>query len=99
MISDDKAKEVLKEIYNSLKSYNQRVCLGVLKTFGSIKSEGLLSFPQKGVTLAIDIQNKGKKTLDLLNELDSIVIKSGGRIYPAKDARMSKESFNLSFLY
>ena len=27
VISDDKAKEVLKEIYNSLKSYNQRVCL------------------------------------------------------------------------
>ena len=47
VVSDDKAKGVLNEIYNSLKSYNQRVCLGVLKTFGSIKSGGLLSFPQK----------------------------------------------------
>ena len=35
----------------------------------------------------------GEKTLRLLNELDKIVLQSGGTVYPAKDAQMTPEVF------
>jgi FAD/FMN-containing dehydrogenase len=65
----------------------------VLKTFGSVRSPGMLSFPRPGLTLALDFAYAGEKTLKLLNGLDEIVLQSGGVVYPAKDARMSAEHF------
>ena len=37
-----------------------------------------------------------KKTFNLINELDEITVKFGGRFYLAKDSRMSAEIFNKS---
>ncbi|HKF36901.1 MAG TPA: FAD-binding protein, partial [Ktedonobacteraceae bacterium] len=71
--------------------------LTVLKTFGAIQSPGMLSFPRPGLTLALDFAYGGSKTLKLLEELDSIVLQSGGAVYPAKDARMSAASFQAFF--
>jgi FAD/FMN-containing dehydrogenase len=45
----------------------------------------------------LDIPNEGKKTLRVLERLDEKVVEAGGRVYPAKDARMSKESFQHYF--
>ncbi len=56
--------------------------LGVIKRFGSIASPGLLSFPRPGLTLAIDFSFRGKRTLDLLDELDREVRDAGGRGLP-----------------
>jgi hypothetical protein len=67
--------------------------LAVLKTFGNREPVGMLSFPQPGVTLAVDFPNLGQRTLDLFNRLDTIVRQAGGRIYMAKDARMPRELF------
>ncbi|RME50329.1 MAG: FAD-binding oxidoreductase [Caldilineae bacterium] len=67
--------------------------LNVFKTFGDVPSPGMLSFPRKGVTLAIDFPNQGQPTFDLQEEIDRIVRDNGGAVYPAKDARMSAESF------
>lgn len=71
--------------------------LTVIKTFGKINSPGILSFPRRGVTLTLDVPNEGKKTLRVLEQLDERVVEAGGRVYPAKDARMSKESFKNYF--
>ncbi|MHB2040073.1 MAG: FAD-binding oxidoreductase [Acidiferrobacteraceae bacterium] len=71
--------------------------LSVLKTFGTVPSPGLLSFPRAGTTLALDFPNRGKRTLRLLDRLDGIVGDEGGRVYPAKDARMSGDSFRRYF--
>ena len=90
--------EIFKELVSIINSYNQKPVLGVLKTFGEIESIGMLSFPTEGVTLAIDFPNKGITTLKMLDYLDSIIIEAGGRLYPAKDARMNKETFQKSFL-
>lgn len=71
--------------------------LAVLKVFGSLASPGLISFPRPGVTLAMDFPNRGQKTLDFLEKLDGIVRVAGGSVYPAKDARMSAQSFQNYF--
>jgi hypothetical protein len=71
--------------------------LAVLKTFGNRQSLGMLSFPQPGVTLALDFPNKGERTLNLLGKLDAIVREAGGRIYPAKDARMPRDLFEAGY--
>jgi L-gulonolactone oxidase len=71
--------------------------LAVLKTFGPRVSPGLLSFPREGVTLALDFPNRGQATLDLLAGLDAIVLDAGGRLYPAKDGRMSAKMFQAGY--
>lgn len=53
----------------------------------------MLSFPIEGITLAIDFKMVGEKLLLILNKCDEIVVNAGGRLYPAKDARMSPDHF------
>jgi len=83
----------LQEILKLIAKTGLASFLAVLKTFGSVQSPGLLSFPREGVTLALDFPNQGEKTLKLFRELDRIVRQSGGALYPAKDATMSSEDF------
>ncbi len=71
--------------------------LAVLKTFGQRQSLGMLSFPQPGVTLALDFPNRGAPTLRLFERLDAIVREAGGRIYMAKDARMPRALFEAGY--
>jgi len=71
--------------------------LSVLKLFGDKPSPGLMSFPMPGATLALDFPLMGGKTLALLARLDAVVAEAGGRVYPAKDARMPGSLFRQSF--
>ncbi len=71
--------------------------LAVLKTFGQRASVGMLSFATPGVTLALDFPNEGERTLKLFASLDAIVREGGGRLYPAKDARMPRELFEAGY--
>lgn len=71
--------------------------LVVLKEFGNIRPEGMMSFPMPGITLAVDFPNSGPKLFSLFKDLDNIVAESGGRIYPAKDARMSSYMFRATY--
>jgi hypothetical protein len=45
----------------------------------------------------LDFPNRGMETLQLLDRLDAIVGEAGGRIYLAKDARMSREMFESGY--
>ena len=71
--------------------------LAVLKTFGSLPSPGIMSFPRPGATLALDFPNRGEKTLALMGRLDAIVREAGGALYPAKDGRMPADMFRRSY--
>jgi FAD/FMN-containing dehydrogenase len=85
--------QVFREILNRISLSRQGSFLVVLKKFGAIRSPGLMSFPRAGLTLALDFPNRGQATLDLLDDLDRLVREAGGAVYPAKDARMSPDSF------
>ena len=71
--------------------------LAVLKDFGANPPVGMLSFPMEGTTLALDFRNLGEPTLKLMADLDRIVLQAGGRLYPAKDGRISPEMFEAGF--
>jgi FAD/FMN-containing dehydrogenase len=71
--------------------------LAVLKQFGNLESDGLLSFPREGLTLAVDFPNRGARLERLFRELDAIVAQAGGRLYPAKDGRMSGDLFRSGY--
>lgn len=68
--------------------------LAVLKVFG--KQDSLISFPMEGYTLALDFPVR-KGLFEFLDELDSIVLQYGGRLYLSKDARMKQEVFWQSY--
>ncbi|TMC61741.1 MAG: FAD-binding oxidoreductase [Chloroflexota bacterium] len=87
----------MREIIGRIRRSGEGSFLTVLKTFGTIRSPGMLSFPRPGITLALDFAYGGQKTLQLLDELDKVVRQSGGAVYPAKDARMSAENFQAFF--
>jgi len=80
------------EIFSTVVRSGLASFVSVMKTMGSIPSRGLMSFPGEGVTLALDFPNV-PRSFALLTELDELVKRAGGRIYPAKDARMSPSHF------
>ena len=65
--------------------------------FGEILSPGLLSFPRKGTTLALDLPNRGDSTRRLLGAMTDVVMQAGGRLYPAKDATMTADVFQAGY--
>ena len=97
VIPKNESYPAITELLQEIAKVRQGSFLAVLKTFGDKKSPGMLSFPMAGCTLALDFPNLGEKTINLFNRMDSIVKEAHGRIYPAKDARMSKAMFEASF--
>lgn len=93
VIPEADAEAVTKQALGAIAKAGCGSFLAVLKTFGDVPSPGLLSFPMKGTTLALDFPNRGATTLSLLDKLDAIVREAGGRLYPAKDGRIPPAMF------
>lgn len=91
------AQDAVAQMLRAIRLSKSGSFLTVLKSFGAQASLGMLSFPEPGVTLAIDFPNQGRKTLKLFEQLDSILKEAGGRIYLAKDARMSRPLFEATY--
>ena len=84
----DEASHLVKLTLEKLAEHKIPSFLSVLKRFGP-QGEGLLSFPSKGWTLAVDIPAGVDGLGELLDELDEKVVTAGGRLYFAKDSRMN----------
>ncbi len=63
--------------------------LAVLKAFGDVPSPGMMSFPKPGITLALDFPIRPDVSFALFDRLAEMTYEFGGRLYPAKDARMT----------
>lgn len=84
--------EAIREILEEAGKSGQASFLTVLKTMGHVPSLGMMSFPKPGITLALDFARRDAVE-NLLQRLDKIVAEAGGRLYPAKDARMPAAYF------
>lgn len=91
------ARESTAEMLKEIRKSGEGSFLGVLKTFADKPAAGMLSFAQRGVTLALDFPNRGDSTHALFAKLDRIVSEAGGRLNPSKDGRMSREMFETGF--
>jgi L-gulonolactone oxidase len=91
------AQEATRALLDVITASEQASFLAVLKTFGDLRSPGLLSFPRAGATLALDFPFRGERTLRLMARLDDIVREAQGALYPAKDGRMTSDMFRRSF--
>lgn len=87
------ARDGIAELLECIARSGEGSFLAVLKTMGRRSSPGLLAFSREGTTLALDFPNRGTSTLALLDRLDAIMMMAGGRVYPAKDGRMSAGTF------
>ena len=85
----------LKEIFKTISNSNNSSYFAAIKLYGRA-NDNYLSFPMEGYSLALDFKIE-KGLFDLLNELDKIVIKYKGRIYLAKDVRVSRETFEKGY--
>ena len=97
LIPGESAAESVRRLLGAIAAAGEGSLLAVLKCFGDRASPGLLSFPRSGITLALDFPNRGAALAALFERLDAIVAQSGGRLYPAKDARMPGRLFRAGY--
>lgn len=83
--------EILKIISNSGKGS----FLAVLKLYGKA-NKNYLSFPMEGYSLALDFKIESG-LFELLDTLDEVVKRVGGRIYLTKDVRVSRVNFESGY--
>lgn len=95
VIPKDSGKEGIAEILEMISQSKYASFLAVLKVLGK-NNNNLLSFPISGYTLSIDFKINDK-LFALLDCLDVIVQKYGGRLYLSKDARMSEKMFKSTY--
>lgn len=86
------AEKVLTAVIEAVQRHRAAPFLGTLKRFGAA-SGNYLSFPLPGWSLAIDMPAGRPGQQAVLGELDGRVAEAGGRVYLAKDARLSREAF------
>ena len=96
VIPDATAFEGIRNLLEELSGSRRPSFLAVLKRLGP-QGRGMLSFPMEGYTLALDLPIRDDGLFPLLNKLDKIVIQQGGRVYLAKDARLSADSFRAMY--
>ena len=96
VIPDTFAFNGIKLLLEALSGSRRPSFLAVLKRLGAA-SKGMLSFPMAGYTLALDLPIRDTGLFALLDKLDQIVLQHGGRVYLAKDARLSAESFRAMY--
>ncbi len=87
----DAAEELLGAALRTLVDAGHPATLAVLKRMGDGRA-GALSFPRAGWSLALDLP-AAPELGPLLDRLDDRLAEAGGRVYLAKDSRMSRSTF------
>ena len=94
VIPEDNGKKNLTEILELIAGSGCTPFLNVFKRMG--EAQGILSFPFKGYTLAIDFPVT-KELLAFTPKLDAKVLAAGGRLYLGKDALLHESTFKAMY--
>jgi FAD/FMN-containing dehydrogenase len=97
VVPSDENGQHARHILGAISASGHPSFLSVIKVFGNIPSPGMLSFPRPGITIAFDFPHEGGSLLSLMERLDDMVSECGGRVYPAKDARLSGRHFRAMY--
>jgi decaprenylphospho-beta-D-ribofuranose 2-oxidase len=89
------AMDEFKAIIRWIQTRGHYSALNVFKLFGP-GNRAPLSFPMAGWNVAMDFPNKPGVN-EFLNELDARVMEFGGRVYTAKDSRVSADNFHAMY--
>lgn len=92
VIPREAGTEPVHELFRVLARTGASSYLVVIKDFGR-EGRGLLSFPQRGITVCLDLPLADARTRPAVEALNEVVIAAGGRIYLAKDQLTSAEQF------
>ncbi|MGC2640019.1 MAG: FAD-binding oxidoreductase [Acidobacteriaceae bacterium] len=93
VLPHDTGREGMLEILKAITKSGLASFLAVIKFFGDVPSAGMMSFPAPGVMLALDFPIRTHVSFDLVDRLARITLEHGGRMYSAKDARMTADQF------
>lgn len=91
VLPDAGAPKGLRRLLEAVSESQASSFLAVLKTMGGA-GPGMLSFPLRGYTLALDLPNR-PGARELLSRLEGITLDHAGRVYLAKDATLSAAGF------
>jgi FAD/FMN-containing dehydrogenase len=84
VIPREAGTEPVRELFRVLARSGASSYLVVIKDFGR-EGRGLLSFPQPGITVCLDLPLADARTRPAVEALNEVVIAARGRIYLAKD--------------
>lgn len=94
VIPEENGKKNLTEILEMIAGSGCTPFLNVFKRMG--EGQGILSFPFKGYTLAIDFPMT-KELRSFTPKLDAKVLSAGGRLYLGKDALLHESTFKAMY--
>lgn len=94
VLPEENGKENIRRILKEITKSDCVPFLNVLKKFG--KGQGILSFPMKGYTFAIDFPIT-PQLKPFTQKLDKMVLEAGGRIYLGKDAYLDEDTFKAMY--
>lgn len=92
----DAARGGLAEMLDAIAAAGLGSFLAVLKRFGPGAPARPFSFPIEGYTLALDFPLTSP-ALTLMDRLDEILLAHRGRLYLAKDSRMTQKTFEAGY--
>lgn len=92
----ENAEHKLLEILQYLSKNGIHSFMTVIKKLGK-PSHGLLSFPDIGWTLAVDIPNRKNKTIEIILQLNLMTAEAGGKVYLAKDSLLNESLFRTMY--
>jgi decaprenylphospho-beta-D-ribofuranose 2-oxidase len=92
VLPDEDDPNVVRRFFEVLTSSGVASFLTVVKDLGA-EGKGMLSFPKRGISIALDIPMHPNKTQAITDALNEVVIAANGRIYLAKDALTRPDHF------